>query len=55
MGDYRKDGGDSGGPPLGNDPGQGKNPDPGHVLIRVIQLLTALAAAIHEVSRLLDR
>ena len=44
---------DSGDPPLERGPGRDKMPDRGHILIKVIQLLTALAAAAHEFSRLL--
>ncbi len=55
MGEHRKDDDDSGGPPLEHDPGWPKRTNRDHVLIWVIQLLRALAAAVHEVSRLWDR
>ncbi|UUV33588.1 hypothetical protein NQK81_09075 [Amycolatopsis roodepoortensis] len=45
----------SGDDPPERDPGRGTKPDRRHVLTEVIQLLTALAAAIQEVSRLLGR
>ncbi|MEV6448465.1 hypothetical protein [Amycolatopsis sp. NPDC051716] len=69
MGERREDGDDSGDPPpddsgglslehvgdepLERDPSRDKKPDWGRILIRVIQLLTVLAALGHEVTRLL--
>ena len=69
MGEHREDGDDScdpppddscglslehtGDQPLERDPSRAKKPDWGRILIKVIQLLTVLAALGHEVSRLL--
>jgi hypothetical protein len=54
MGEHQKVGDDSGGQTPEGRPSRGK-PDPGGIFNRVIQLLTALAVAAHEVSTLIGR
>lgn len=54
MIDHHEDEGESGGPPPERRPSREK-PCPGDTIIRVIQLLTALAATTQEVCRLLGR
>ncbi|WP_161791099.1 hypothetical protein [Amycolatopsis sp. MJM2582] len=55
MSEHRKDEDDSGGLPPERGPGWPMKTNRNHVLIWVIQLLRALAAAVHEVSTLWDR